>query len=450
MLKTSVLHVVMGAALAAGSAIPLADVAFARSNATPGASAGGNPMAVARGQLPNAPAAPRQQGPMQVAAACNPCGGRKKGCGACNPCAAKKKGCGACNPCAAKKGCSPCAAKACNPCAAKKGCNPCAAKACNPCAAKKGCGACNPCNPCGAGGATASMKCAIPRLVTAALCNPCAAKKKGCGACNPCAAKKACNPCAAKACNPCAAKKGCGACNPCAAKKKGCGACNPCAAKKACSPCNHCAAKKACNPCAAKKACNPCNPCAAKKGCGPCSPCNPCNPCGAGAVAELTAGEARKAYDCLIKDLAAGYTKSGLTVAGHYKDWKNYSNQPYVSDTHGGRYVNNYSNALAVSYNKYEEAGRMPVGALLAKDSFAANANGKIAPGPLFVMEKMPAGFNKDSGNWRYTMVLPNGQVFGTTNGAGSAKLNFCYECHMSVAEEQDSLMFLPDEYRVR
>ena len=416
----SVLHIVMGAALAAGSAIPMADIAFA---ATPSASTGVNPTAVARGQQPNAPAAPVRQLPLRVAA-CNPCGAKKKGCGACNPCAAKRKGCGACNPCAAKKACSPC-----NPCAAKKTCNP-----CNPCGAKSACGACNPCNPCGGAAAGVSLKCAIPRLITAAACNPCAAKK-ACSPCNPCAAKKACNPC-----NPCAAKKVCSPCNPCAAKKKGCGACNPCAAKKACSPCN---------PCAAKKACNPCNPCAAKKSCNPCNPCGPCSPCGAGAVAELTAGEARKAYDCLIKDLVAGYSKSGLTVAGHYKDWKNFSNQPYVSDTHGGRYVNNYGNSLASSYGKYEKAGRMPVGALLAKDSFVAKANGKLAAGPLFLMEKMPAGFNTDSGNWRYTMVLPNGQVFGTTNGAGSAKMKFCYECHMSVAEEQDSLMFLPDEYRV-
>ena len=394
-LTASVLHVVMGAAMAAGSAIPLADIAFA---ATPTATNGANPVAVARGPQPNAPAG--QQTPLQLAA-CNPCGGKRKGCGACNPCAAKKKGCGACNPCAAKKACSPC-----NPCAAKKGCgacNPCAAKKacspCNPCAAKKGCGACNPCNPCnpcGGSGATASLKCAVPRLITAA-------------ACNPCAAKKACSPC-----NPCAAKKGCGACNPCAAKKT----------------------------------CSPCNPCAAKKTCSPCNPCNPCNPCGAGAVAELKPAEARSAYDCLIKGLAAGYSKSGLAVAGYYKDWKNYSTQPYVSDTHGGRYVNNYGNSLAASYSKYEKAGRMPVGALLAKDSFVAKGNGKLAAGPLFLMEKMAAGFNKDSGNWRYTMVLPNGQVFGTTNGAGSAKMRFCYECHMSVAEEQDSLMFLPDEYR--
>ncbi|MDA1097653.1 MAG: cytochrome P460 family protein [Proteobacteria bacterium] len=165
-------------------------------------------------------------------------------------------------------------------------------------------------------------------------------------------------------------------------------------------------------------------------------------------MVELTAAEARGAYDCLIKDLVAGYGKSGLPVAGYYKDWKNYASQPYVSDTHGGRYVNNYGNSLADSYGEYEKAGRMPVGAVLAKDSFVAKGNGKLAAGPLFLMEKMPAGFNKDSGNWRYTMVLPNGQVFGTTNGADSAKMKFCYECHMSVAEEQDSLMFLPEEYR--
>jgi len=344
----SVLHLVMGAAMAAGSAIPLADMAFAAVPSSSSATGGVNPVAVARGQQPNAPAAPGRKAPLQLAA--------------CNPCAAKKKGCGACNPCAAKKACSPC----------------------NPCAAKNPCGASNPCNPCGGGGAAASLKCAIPRLITAA-------------------------------------------------------ACNPCAAKKACSPCN---------PCAAKKACSPCNPCAAKKASSPCGPCNPCNPCGAGAVAELTAAEARNGYDCLIKDLAAGYAKSGLAVAGHYRGWKNFARQPYVSDTHGGRYVNNYGNSLAASYGKYEEAGRMPVGAMLAKDSFAAKGNGKLAAGPLFLMEKMAAGFNKDSGNWRYTMVLPSGQVFGTTNGAGSAKMQFCYECHMSVAEEQDSLMFLPDEYR--
>ena len=320
---------------------------------------------------------------------------RVAACKACNPCAAKKT-CGACNPCAAKMACG-----ACNPCAAKKACG-----ACNPCAAKKACGACNPCNPCGGGAASYSSKCVIPRLVTASACNPCAAKK-ACGACNPCAAKKAC------------------------------GACNPCAAKKACG---------ACNPCAAKKACGACNPCAAKKACGACSP---CGPCGGGAAPKLTTAEAKGAYECLLKEMVAGYAKSGLKIASFYKNWDIYNKQPYVSDTHGGRLVNNYANATGKAYGKFEEVGQMPVGSILAKDSFAVHGNGKMAAGPLFVMEKMPAGFNKASGNWRYTMVMPDGAVFGVTKGENSAKMQFCIDCHAAVAEDQDSLMLIPDEYRM-
>ncbi len=266
-------------------------------------------------------------------------------------------------------------------------------------------------------------------VISAAQANPCAAKR----ACNPCAAKRACSPCAAKrACNPCAAKNPCkarAACNPCAAKR----ACNPCAAKGACNPC---AAKRACNPCAAK---NPCNPCGA----------NPCNPCGGAAAAELTTAEARSVYDCLLPELTAGYAKSGMAVATNYKDWKNYANQPYVSDTHGARYVNNYANAQGDAYAKYEDVGRVPVGAKFAKDSFVAMANGKVAAGPLFLMEKMASGFYEKSDNWRYTMIIADGTVFGTTKGAGAGRVEFCIECHAALSEDQDSLMLLPEEYRV-
>ena len=378
------------------------------------------------------------------AAACNPCAAAK-----CNPCAAAKCNpcAAACNPCAAAK-CNPCAAAKCNPCAAAKcnpcnpcaaACNPCAAAKCNPCAAACNpcnpcaAAACNPCNPCAAGGG-ASKKCVVPRLHKAAACNPCAvAKCNPCNPCNPCAAAK-CNPC-----NPCAAAK-CNPCNPCAAAK--CNPCNPCAAAK-CNPCNPCAAAKCnpCNPCAAAK-CNPCNPCAA-------GACNPCNPCAAGAGVELTDAEAVKVYDCLMKELKAAYAKSGSSVAASYQSWPRYSRQAFVSGTHGNRYVQNYANAKARAYGAYEKAGIMPPGAIVAKDSFAVMSNGKVTAGPLFIMEKMNAGFNADSGDWRYSMIMPNGSIFGTTNGAGSAKVGFCAGCHITVAPDVDSMMFLPEEYRV-
>ena len=305
-----------------------------------------------------------------------------------------------------------------NPCAAKKGCNPCAAKrVCNPCAAKRGC------NPCGAGGGQFSSRCVIPRLQQAALCNPCSAKS----ACNPCAAKKPCNPCAAKrGCNPCAAKN---PCNPCAAKK----GCNPCAAKNPCSPC---AAKKGCNPCAAK---NPCNPCGAA---------NPCNPCGGAAAVELTAAEAQKAYDCILSEMRQAYAKSGLAVASAYPKWKRYSKVAYQSATHGARFVQNYANDAAKSYGRFEKAGKMPAGAYLVKDSFSVTKDGKIGVGPLFVMRKMAAGWNPASGDWKYAMVMPDGAFFGETKGKNAANMKFCIDCHIAVAEDQDSMMFMPKEFR--
>ncbi len=346
------------------------------------------------------PAAKPRTGGIQLAA-CNPC----------NPCAARNP----CNPCAAKNPCNPCAANPCNPCAVKAAanpCNPCAANPCNPCAANP----CNPCNPCAAGGGAVSNKCFVPRLRTAALANPCAAR-------NPC------NPCAANPCNPCAAKN---PCNPCAANP-----CNPCAAKAAANPCNPCAAKNPCNPCAAA---NPCNPCAA----------NPCNPCAAGAGVEVTEAEAKAVYDCLIGEMTAAYERAGLQVVGDYTTWSNFARVPYQSATHGNRYVNNYVNKNgAFRYVRYEEGVPMPVGTVTAKDSFVVNADGSVSVGPLFVMEKVSADFNAETGNWRYSMVMPDGSVFGMTKGQGAANVQFCNECHATVAEDQDYMMFLPEELRV-
>ncbi|MCH7555696.1 MAG: hypothetical protein IIC08_06880 [Proteobacteria bacterium] len=44
---------------------------------------------------------------------------------------------------------------------------------------------------------------------------------------------------------------------------------------------------------------------------------------------------------------------------------------------------------------------------------------------------------------------MPGGKVIGTTNGPGSGNVEFCIGCHMT-AEDTDSLMFLPEDYRVK
>jgi hypothetical protein len=339
-------------------------------------------------------------------------------------------------------------------------------------------------NPCSPGGAAPSggTNCVVPRLQQAQA-NPCAAK-------NPCAANPSaaaanpCNPCAVK--NPCAAKAPCGA-NPCAATANPCNpstvkkvpsgaAANPCAAQNPCAATNPCgAAAKPCNPCAVKPVPGgaAANPCAAKNPCAA-NPCNPCNPCGAAVVPDVTSDELRAVYDCLkdhmrtafgdgwqdqrnfadagmLPPLHIAYSDSGLSESKSFVDWKNFANAPYVSSTHGERFVVNHANNAAEEpYGKYEEIGTMPRGGIIAKPSFTISANGNAELGPLFVMEKMDAGWHPSSKDWRYTMVMPDGTVAGRTHGPKAEAVEFCVGCHAEVADEQDSLFFIPDEFRVK
>jgi hypothetical protein len=239
----------------------------------------------------------------------------------------------------------------------------------------------------------ASDKCAVPRLQQAAA-NPCAVKK-ACGGCNPCAGK-------------------------CAAKKIVCSACNPCAAKKSCGACNPYAAKKACNPCGG------CNPCAVEP-------------------PMLTNGEAKAAYDCLKDDIRAAYLKSCHPVARAFRSWTRFSISPYPTEAHGSRYLLNYANAVAAPvYKKYEDLDKMALGSIVAKEGFVQQHDGRNGVDPLFIMEKKDKGALPDSGGWHYTMVMPNGAIRA---GAGIQK--FCNDCHIHAGDDDDFMMFMPDEFRV-
>jgi hypothetical protein len=163
-------------------------------------------------------------------------------------------------------------------------------------------------------------------------------------------------------------------------------------------------------------------------------------------VVELTPAEALAAYDCLLEDLAKAYRKSGLAIARDYQGWGLYSASPYQSATHGSRYVHNYANEPA--YGRFEEAGVMPAGAVAAKDSFTVSAKGQVEVGPLFIMEKMASGFSPETNDWRYTMVMPDGAIFGQTKGKASDQMQFCADCHL--ATDTDSLFFLPEEFRAK
>lgn len=164
-------------------------------------------------------------------------------------------------------------------------------------------------------------------------------------------------------------------------------------------------------------------------------------------AAELEPDEAAQIYDVVREALQKGYRLSDDSIADEYQSWTRYNTAPYLSVTHGNHYLNNYANATAQAYGRFEQAGKMPVGSIIAKDSFTVTESREIVLGPLVIMEKMPQGFNYVSGDWKYTQIQPDGTLLGETNGRGSERVDYCIGCHLTV-ENQDHLYFVPESFR--
>jgi hypothetical protein len=163
--------------------------------------------------------------------------------------------------------------------------------------------------------------------------------------------------------------------------------------------------------------------------------------------ARLADADAVSIYDRIRDDMVAAYRLSQNPVADRYYTWRRHNRAPYLSTTHGDRYIDNYANAKARSYGR-RDAGPMPAGAVLAKDSFTVTRRGDVFTGPLFLMEKMAPGFAPEARDWRYTMIMPDGSLFGTTNGEGSERMAFCVSCHKTAGDAADHLFFVPEKYR--
>jgi class 3 adenylate cyclase len=166
--------------------------------------------------------------------------------------------------------------------------------------------------------------------------------------------------------------------------------------------------------------------------------------------ANLADADALTIYDRIRNEMAAAYQGSGDRHAGGYQTWRRYNATPYRSETHGRHYLNNYANDIALAYGKFEAAGTLPEGSVLAKDSFEVTERGDVVTGPLALMEKMAPGFNPESRDWRYSTIMPDGRLFGMTKGEGKERVAFCIECHAASGDEHDHLFFLPKKHRKR
>jgi len=165
--------------------------------------------------------------------------------------------------------------------------------------------------------------------------------------------------------------------------------------------------------------------------------------------AEPTPEEAQRIYDELKERMADGYALSKLDIVEDYQSWQRYNTVPYMSATHGSRFINNYANDKAKNYGRLKEGETFAAGTVFAKDAITITEDGKQFPGALFVMEKMPKGTNEPTADWRYIVVNPDGSFFGDTTGDEPQLVQYCHACHIQVADD-DYVFYVPEDYRAK
>ena len=138
-------------------------------------------------------------------------------------------------------------------------------------------------------------------------------------------------------------------------------------------------------------------------------------------------------------DPAAVY--AALEVGADYKSYNKVSTGPFLSPTHGKRFVEIYVNDIGLE--AYKTGEDSPVGTVIVKSSWEAEGKGDArkatdVPGPLFVMKKMEAGFDDDHNNWWYGLhweqvpakwqkAMGGAQAYWRWP---SKKVNYCSDCH--------------------
>lgn len=166
---------------------------------------------------------------------------------------------------------------------------------------------------------------------------------------------------------------------------------------------------------------------------------------------DVSYREAHDVYLCLERKMFDGYNTNNekkrwvnASHVGQYRTWQAASTLPANPGVHSERFLFTYVNPIgAAAYTQFAEGVRMPVGTVIAKESFSINSKGKSKPGPLFFMEKVAVGSSPKTNDWFYTMVNPNGTPVAVN------VFKACNECH-SAFSDTDFLGYPEEEVRRR
>ncbi len=121
--------------------------------------------------------------------------------------------------------------------------------------------------------------------------------------------------------------------------------------------------------------------------------------------------------------------EEGKFIFNEYKSYEKINNDLKLSSAHGGKYVYTFINNIGIDSFKnktypYKE------GTISVKESYT-DSQGKN-PDNLYVMKKMPKGYDSENNDWYYAILDKNGK---TTQEAG--KISSCINCH-KISKDKD------------
>lgn len=160
--------------------------------------------------------------------------------------------------------------------------------------------------------------------------------------------------------------------------------------------------------------------------------------------ADLSLDEINTHYECVREQLVDGYQKGDNEFAKAYTDWKAGATGPAKPGFHSNRYLMTYVNDIGhADYVAYATSDvDLPVGSVLAKESYKIRSKGKIKAGPLFFMEKVGKDKAPAAGGWFYSAVKANGKPMKVSQ-------KFCHNCHQGWAA-QDALGYPAPDVRIK
>ena len=156
---------------------------------------------------------------------------------------------------------------------------------------------------------------------------------------------------------------------------------------------------------------------------------------------ELSEEELVALYEKERPGLIKKYQRGGNEYALKYPEFEAAAKFPANPGVHSGRYMMTFVDETG--FDTYTQYGSetMPIGSIVAKESFKVRPNGDFLPYSLFIMEKVGLEKAPDTNGWFYDRVLKDGTPAG-------ASQEYCHTCHAAYAN-QDSLGFPEKEVRL-